>query len=1318
MSKAVLGWVLRHKLGTAAIGLSALAWGSFEAAIRSDLFLEAVRRNAIAGLERYSGTTVSIDELRFGQARLAFEIAGIRVDAGERAAGPPLLSVPHASVALSWRSLLGGPTVLESLSVHDPVMDLTRGAEAWANLTRPPGQAGGAGFTVQRFKLSGGRLMWSGQSHDLEFSATGLQVETTFDPDAQEYTITAELREPRVGRAGSLEMAGTAVSLSAVADETGLEILNAEIRGEDLAGQARCSIRGRQQPFAKCIYSLQSEFAPLAALAGYPEPGLVGALEISGELEWDGAGGKVLYSGEFSTASAGNSALDLDLSLTGRFSGNENGLDLPSLTGSALGGGLRAQASIEAPWSRPHVHAEGTFSGIALQGIANAVGAGPPGWSGSVEADFEISGRPLSDLRARLGLRVEPTARPATLPVSGEAALLVSGAGPSVAVEGFSLETPNIRASGAGQLSITGGGTLQVAAEVDSRQALERLLAALKIGSALPQSAPDGSYAYRGSLSWARGPLADAKLSGDFTIDEFEWGGQHWSRLSLRGMLAPDRLEVLDGRLVDGDGELSMRGSLPLLPDGALNLAISAAAMDTGKLARASGFTVPIEGLLAMQASLTGSQSDPEATCRIAIDAPTFFGERFDRLRADLYYTAEGYDLRNASLARQGSTLGVTAFIAGQTGETQLELEGNHWPLEESTWAGALAPGLAGNLRFELRAAGRPAMNGTLGALDLDGNWEISGLRSDGLELGNWNGTVRSARDAEGVQIGWEAAVLDGRFRGDATLWSQARPPSYNGSMEFNNLSAQRLAELLDLPLGRSQGKLEGRAGFGGVAGSRGTFEMNGTIERAEVSLPGLNSEPLVISNVFPLRWGIKDGDLMLDSMVLTGQGTDFRIDGAIGLAGERAMDVSIDGDVNLRLLEGFAPGIETTGSSTIGLRLRGTLDDPSLEGSVELAEASVRVPAVATQLSNINGTIAFQEGQGKITRLTATSGGGTVEFSGVTDYRRSQFEFRVHASAKDVRVNYPPTIASIIDGDLTLAGVGGQSILNGNVVISRMSTASKLSFSDLFTSLQKPEGGLGQNALLDAVQVNVHVGAIQQLPVETSLVRDIQADFDLNIVGTLGDPSLVGEIQIAQGELRMLGTHYRINRGEIRFIDALQAEPLLSVELETRIRDVDLALVLAGPSRDLSLSYRSDPPLPFHDLVDLVAVGKEPTVDPSIASRRRIEQQSVIQTGADNILSQAISRPVSKRLQRFFGVSRLKVDPQIGGLESNPSARLSTEQQIAEDITLIYSYDLSSAQQQAIRLEWNPDRKWSFIVTRDQNGLLGSDVLYKVRLR
>lgn len=1318
MIRAALGSLLRHKVATAAIGLSALGWGGFEAGIRSDWFLDALRHGAIAELERASGGMVSIDELRRGDSRLTFEISGLEVRGGRSAIDAPLLSVPHASAQLGWRTLLGGATVLESLSVRNPVLDLAFGEDGWANLTQASGQALSSGIAIRRFELEGGQVVWNGRPYDLEFRGSGLNVEMTFDPSLQQYTIDAELGEPQLGSTGSVALSGTTASLSAVVDKTGIEIRSADIRGEDLSAQLRGTVRGQQQPLAKCVYSLRSEIAPLTMLAGYSELGLVGSLEVAGELEWDGGEGALLYSGGFTTASIGSSALQAELSIAGTFSGNESSIALANLSGSALGGGLQAQATIDAPWSEPRLKSRGSLSDVALGGVATATGSSASAWSGLVAADFEVSGTVLHNLQAKLGLRVQPTVQPSKLPVGGEASLLFSSADQSIAVEAFSIETPNMRASGGGHVSVAAGGELQVKVAVDSRQALERILAALNTGARLPSTAPDGRYSYQGSLDWGPDPLASAELSGDFAIEDFMWGGQRWNHLALRGILAPDRLDVLAGRLVDGGGELNLRGSLPLLEDGALNLAVSATAMDAGKLARASGFTLPIEGKLAMQVSMTGSQSEPAATSSITVDAPTFFGERFDHIEAELYYAAGEYELRNASLERGESRLSVTATLSGQTGEAQLGMESNRWPLEEFTWARALAPGITGALRFDLRAAGPPSLTGTLGALELDGTWEVSDLRRNGLEFGDWSGTVRSLRDAESVQLAWMAEVFDGAFRGDANLWRQIGPSSYNGQIEFNNLSTQRLAEFLDLPTGTPEGSLTGKAGFGGVVGSAGAFELNGTIERAEVSLPSVDGEPHLIANVFPLRWGVKDGDLRFDSMVLTGPDTDFRIDGAISLEGDRSLDVSIDGGVNLRLLEGLTTGIETAGTSKIGMRIQGTVDEPSLEGEVEFADASVGAPGMPVRLNNINGAIAFQGGQGKITRLSATSGGGTVQFSGVTTYRASEFEYRIHAAAKDVRINYPSHITSVIDGDLTWAGAGGRSILNGNVVISRMSTASNLSFADLFASLQQPEGSLTPSPLLEGLQVNVHVGAIQQLPIETTLVRDVEADFDLDLVGTLASPSLIGEIQIAQGELRMLGTHYRINRGEIRFIDALRAEPVLNVELETRIRDVDLALVLSGPGRNLDLSYRSDPPLPFHDLVDLVAVGKEPTVDPSIASRRRIEQQSLVQTGADNILSQAISRPVSKRLQRFFGVSRLKVDPQVGGLESNPSARLSTEQQIADDITLIYSYDLSSAQQQAIRLEWNPDRKWSFIVTRDQNGLLGSDVLYKLRLR
>jgi translocation and assembly module TamB len=163
-------------------------------------------------------------------------------------------------------------------------------------------------------------------------------------------------------------------------------------------------------------------------------------------------------------------------------------------------------------------------------------------------------------------------------------------------------------------------------------------------------------------------------------------------------------------------------------------------------------------------------------------------------------------------------------------------------------------------------------------------------------------------------------------------------------------------------------------------------------------------------------------------------------------------------------------------------------------------------------------------------------------------------------------------------------------------------------------------------------------------------------------------------------------------------------------------MRGVDIALILSGPARRLNVSYRSDPPLSFSDLVNLVAVGRDPTTDPLSVSRQRIEQQSLFQIGANNVLAQAVQSPVSPGLQRFFGVSRLKVDPAVGGAEANPAARISTEQQLTDDITLIYTYDLSSSQQQTARLEWTPSRRWTLVVTRDENGLLGSDAIYKTR--
>ena len=183
--------------------------------------------------------------------------------------------------------------------------------------------------------------------------------------------------------------------------------------------------------------------------------------------------------------------------------------------------------------------------------------------------------------------------------------------------------------------------------------------------------------------------------------------------------------------------------------------------------------------------------------------------------------------------------------------------------------------------------------------------------------------------------------------------------------------------------------------------------------------------------------------------------------------------------------------------------------------------------------------------------------------------------------------------------------------------------------------------------------------------------------------------------------------------QGSISFFNAAKIEPVLNIDLETRARGVDVILTLSGPITKLNVSYRSDAPLQFSDIVALLATGRAAN-DATGAG----QAQSFQQLGADTLIGQAIANPVAGRLQRFFGVSRLKIDPTLTGITGSPQARLTIEQQVTPDILFTYITDVSSTSTQLIRAEWALNRNWSAILIREENGYVGLDFAFKKRFR
>jgi len=64
-----------------------------------------------------------------------------------------------------------------------------------------------------------------------------------------------------------------------------------------------------------------------------------------------------------------------------------------------------------------------------------------------------------------------------------------------------------------------------------------------------------------------------------------------------------------------------------------------------------------------------------------------------------------------------------------------------------------------------------------------------------------------------------------------------------------------------------------------------------------------------------------------------------------------------------------------------------------------------------------------------------------------------------------------------------------------------------------------------------------------------------------------------------------------------------------------------------------------------------------------------------------------------------------------------NAAARVTVEQQVTRNLTVLYETNVTSTQQQVIQIEYNVNRNISVVGLRDQNGTFGMDIKFKKRL-
>jgi translocation and assembly module TamB len=389
------------------------------------------------------------------------------------------------------------------------------------------------------------------------------------------------------------------------------------------------------------------------------------------------------------------------------------------------------------------------------------------------------------------------------------------------------------------------------------------------------------------------------------------------------------------------------------------------------------------------------------------------------------------------------------------------------------------------------------------------------------------------------------------------------------------------------------------------------------------------------------------------------------------------------------------------------------------VSGKLQLQNASVNYAPVPNGISNANGVVLFNGSSASFRDLKAQTGGGAITLAGFASYRNG-LRFGLRANATNVRVRPQQGVSLLVDSNLSLTGSEQRSELSGTVTVNQVTYAPQSDFGSILTRAAPPvQAPEAPSPMLDNMRLSIRVRTSPSMAIQASIAQNLQSDADLQIRGTASQPGVLGHVTLSEGQLVFFGSSYTVNSGTIGFYNPLRIEPVLNINLGTQVKGVDVSLTVTGPIDNMKLSYTSDPPLQFQEIVALLATGKTPTSDPTIlANQPSTPPQSFEQMGESALVSQALVDPVASRLQRVFGVTQLKVDPTFVSGSELPQARLTLQQQISSNVTFTYVTDLNNANTQIVRGEWAFNPQWSAVATRDQNGILSINFFYKKQFR
>ncbi len=716
---------------------------------------------------------------------------------------------------------------------------------------------------------------------------------------------------------------------------------------------------------------------------------------------------------------------------------------------------------------------------------------------------------------------------------------------------------------------------------------------------------------------------------------------------------------------------------------------------------------IPVTGTIAVDAHAAGTLRNLAGSGSIGLVNGVAYGEPYESVNLSLSVQGKDIEASQISLKLHGMSIGGNGGYDYGSKQLHAHIEGNNLQLSK----------FATVQKANVNADGVISL-----LLDAKGTVEQPGLKAN-VKLAN---VV-----VQGKPIG--EATIDAHSQGSLVYYSLrstlvgtevAADGQTDLTGDFQTRAKLTLAHLdVAKPLALFQPD-----GMKATSNISGTVTVSGPA-KTPMALTGqavfdnfsLTSQGITLASQGPLSIGLKNGLATLDAVHITGPETDLRASGTAQVfgatdpktgqpsVGAGKLDVKALGSVNVAIAHTLDPDLITSGKVTFSIGAGGVLSSPALNGNVQFQNVNAAMDGIPNGLSNLNGTLVFNENRLVVQNLVATTGGGQLKLGGFLTYKNGLYA-DLTATGEVVRVRLYG-LSGTANANLRLQGGPQGALLSGTVLLTRFGIGADADFAAFASS-----GGVSAppdpSAATNKIRMDVHVTSSPQLDFQNSFAK-IAGTVDLTVRGTVADPTVLGRIQITDGSATFAGTKYELQRGDVYFSNPVRIDPTIDVDATARVENYDITIGLHGTASNPKTTYRSEPPLTETDIFSLLALGRT-------QEEAQIAQEQQTAAGTDpttsSLLGGALNATVSSRVSKLFGGASVKIDPAYVGTLGGSSARITVQQQLTRQITLTFATNVNYSAEQLIQVAYALTPNTSVVATRDESGVFS--IVYKIRKR